>query len=65
MLKNNHSAIHQFMVLVYFTAGLAICGMMANRSIPSDLPITSNSILLLNMNQYVDKDTVIYNHFIQ
>ncbi len=55
--------MQQFMVLVYFTAALAICGIMANRSNTPEMSSVKQNRLLYN--GYTDRDTIIYNHFTQ
>ena len=65
MLKSNHNGIHQFMVLFYFTAGLAICGMMVNHSIASELPMVKQGFPVLHTINHLENDTAVYNHFIQ
>lgn len=65
MLKSNHNAIHQFMLGVYFTAGLAICGMMVNHTVASELPLVKQAIPALPAGTLFDQDTAVYNHFIQ
>jgi hypothetical protein len=65
MLKSNQNSIYQFMAGVYFTAGLAICGMMVNRSIASELLLVKQNFPAIHTGNSFDKDTAIYNHFIQ